>query len=157
MSYDIRIEQQTGIPLAVVRRRAQRHEFSKVVPEACGLVWNELKSRKVTGAGRHVAIYFDDQVNLEIGVELETPLSGDGEVVASTTPAGAIATTTHFGPYGGLGQAHEAIQRWCRANGYALAGPCWELYGHWLPEWNQNASLIRTDVFYLLAPSRGAP
>jgi hypothetical protein len=33
-----------------------------------------------------------------------------------------------------------------------LAGPNWEIYGHWLDEWNNDPAKIRTDVFYLLQP-----
>jgi hypothetical protein len=81
MEYTIHLEQQTARPLAVVRRRAAGHELSKVVPECCGIVWNALKVQKVTGAGRHVAVYLDDQINLEVGVELDTPFAGHNEVV----------------------------------------------------------------------------
>lgn len=68
-----------------------------------------------------------------------------------------MATTTHYGPYGRLGEAHEAIQRWCGDNGYTPAGPQWEIYGHWTDEWNRDLSKIQTDVFYLLVAddSRG--
>jgi hypothetical protein len=38
-----------------------------------------------------------------------------------------------------------------QANDHTLAGPQWEIYGHWLPEWNKDPSQIRTDVYYLLA------
>jgi hypothetical protein len=38
----------------------------------------------------------------------------------------------------------------CRDNGYALAGPNWEVYGHWKDEWNSDPTKICTDVFYLL-------
>jgi hypothetical protein len=31
-----------------------------------------------------------------------------------------------------------------------LAGPNWEVYGHWTDEWNSDPAKIRTDVFYLL-------
>jgi hypothetical protein len=31
-----------------------------------------------------------------------------------------------------------------------LAGPNWEIYGHWQNEWNKDPSQIRTDVYYLL-------
>ena len=61
-----------------------------------------------------------------------------------------MATTTHYGPYGQLRGAHEAIHRWCGNNGYTLAGPSWEVYGHWEDAWNSDPSKIRTDVFYLL-------
>ena len=69
---------------------------------------------------------------------------------ASATPGGAAASTTHFGPYAGLGAAHDAIQRWCEANKHPLAGPSWEIYDHWQNDWNAHPSRIRTDIFYLL-------
>jgi effector-binding domain-containing protein len=150
MEYDVRIERHTGSPLAVVRRRAAQQDLSKVVPDACGTVWNVIRSQRVPGAGRHVAIYLDEQINLEVGVELNAPFAGHGDVVGSSTPAGLVATTTHFGPYGLLHGAHQAIQQWCRTNGYALAGSNWEVYGHWKDEWNRDPSKICTDVFYLL-------
>jgi effector-binding domain-containing protein len=151
MQYDIRLEQLSTIPLAVVRRRAAAHELAKVVPEACGIVWNALRAANVTGAGRHVAVYLDGAINLEVGVELDRAFAGSGEVVASTTPAGHVATATHYGPYGQLGAVHQAIQHWCRSNGLKLAGPSWEIYGHWQDEWNSDVNKIRTDVFYLLS------
>jgi effector-binding domain-containing protein len=97
-----------------------------------------------------VAIYWDETIRLEVGVEMVDPFVAHGEVVRSATPAGAVAWTTHFGPYAGLGAAHDAVRDWCRAGGHRLAGPCWEIYGHWLREWDDNPSLIRTDVFYQL-------
>ena len=150
MEYDIRLEQHSGLRLAVVRRRASLQELSRVVPDACGTVWNALRAQKVTGAGRHVAVYLDDQINLEVGVELDTPFAGSGELVGSATPPGTVATTTHYGPYGLLHKAHEAIRLWCGNNGHTLAGLNWELYGHWQDEWNNDPTKIRTDIFYLL-------
>jgi effector-binding domain-containing protein len=150
MSYDVRLEQLGGQPLAVVRRRASASELAKVVPDCCGLVWSLLRAQNVAGAGRHVALYWDGAINLEVGVEMQAPFAGHGDVVASATPAGTVATTTHFGPYGGLHGAHQAIHQWCAQHGHALAGPNWEIYGHWVNEWKTDPSKIRTDVFYLL-------
>ena len=114
------------------------------------MVWNVLKSLRVPGTGRNVAIYLDSQINLEVGVELDNPFAGFGDVVGSSTPAGLIATTTHLGPYGLLGAAHTAIIKWCADNGHATAGPSWEIYGHWQNEWINDPSQIRTDICYLL-------
>lgn len=150
MEYDVRLEQLTSHPLAVVRRRATLPELGKVIPDACGLVWNVVRAQKVTGAGRHVAIYWDDVFNLEVGVELEAPFAGHDEVVGSATPGGTVATAVHFGPYNRLGEAHQAIRQWCADHGHTLAGPCWEIYGHWVHEWCDDPSKIRTDVFYLV-------
>ena len=83
-------------------------------------------------------------------VELHEPFIDHGEVVGSATPGGLVAAATHFGPYSGLGGAHDAVRQWCAANHRQLAGPSWEIYGHWEEAWNADPSRIRTDVFYLL-------
>jgi effector-binding domain-containing protein len=150
MNYDIHIEQCDSRPLAVVRRRARLQDLATVVPEACGTVWNALRALHITGAGRHIAVYWDDVINLEVGAELDTPFAGEGEVISSATPSGPVTTTTHYGPYQQLHEAHEAIRQWCADHGRQLAGPNWEIYGHWQDEWNANPSQIRTDVYYLL-------
>jgi effector-binding domain-containing protein len=153
MNHTVRLEQVAARPLAVVRRVAKQQDLPKVVPDACGTVWKVVRSLPIPGAGRHVALYHDGVINLEVGVELDAPFSGHGEVVGSATPAGPVATATHFGPYHLLGGAHQAIHDWCKANGRTPAGPNWEVYGHWVDEWNTDPSKIRTDVFYLLGPA----
>ena len=156
MEYAVRLEQLASRPLAVVRRRASVQELARVVPDACGTVWGVVRAQKIAGAGRHVALYWDDVINLEVGVELEEPFAGHGEVVGSATPAGAVATAAHFGPYGRLGEAHQVIREWCATHGHALAGPSWEIYGHWVDDWNSDPAKIRTDVFYLVKANGGS-
>jgi hypothetical protein len=157
MGYNVRLEQHASRPLAVVRRRAGPQELSRVVPDACGTVWGVVRAQQIPGAGRHVAVYLDGQINLEVGVELDAPFAGYGEVVGSATPAGLVAATTHYGPYGRLHEAHDAIRSWCQNNGYTVAGPNWEIYGHWQDEWNSDPTRICTDVVYLLVADRIPP
>ena len=148
--YVVDVQSREAIPLAVVRRQARVSELARVVLECCGLVWNVVRAQQARG-GRHVAIYWDRSVRLEVGVELLGSFAEHGEVVHSATPVGTVASATHLGPYGGLGAAHDAIQRWCEANGYSLAGPNWEIYDHWQNDWNADPARIRTEVFYLLS------
>lgn len=150
--YEVRVEQLGSIPLAVIRRQARPDELSRVVPHCCGLVWNALRAQQLKG-GRHVALYWDDAITLEVGVELSVPFVERDDVVRSATPAGIVASVTHLGPYGGLGVAHKAIQDWRKAGDHRFAGPSWEIYGHWKQEWDNDPSQIRTDVFYLIAPA----
>jgi DNA gyrase inhibitor GyrI len=98
--YLVEIERLPSMPIVVIRRQMAVSELSRVVPECCGVVWNEVRAQQVP-AGRHVAVY------------------------------------------------------WCQANGHRLAGPSWEIYGHWLPEWDANPSRIRTDLYHLLAAEAG--
>ena len=155
-SYVVQVQRLDSVPLAVIKRQARPAELSRIVPEYCGRVWHAVKAQQ-TKAGRHVAIYWDGRITLEVGVELFGPFAETGDVVRSATPAGLVASATHFGPYAGLGAAHDAVQQFCREHGHQVAGPSWEIYGHWLPEWDTNPSKIRTDVYYLLSGSERAP
>ena len=149
MAISVRLEQVAPKPTAVVRRRVSQADLSRVIPQACGEVWAFIKAHGVQGAGRHVAFYLDDVMNLEIGVEVTDQFVGAGEVIRSATPAGLVATAAHIGPYSGLSQAHQAIHHWCKAQGLVFAGPSWEIYGHM----TDPAAPPRTDIFYLLKPS----
>ena len=155
---EVQVGQSDSIPLAVVRRQARASELSRLVPEGCGLVWSFVRARQLRG-GRHVAVYWDGTIRLEVGVEMTESFPEDGDVVRSATPAGRTASVAHFGPYQQLGAAHQAIRDWCAARKLQFAGPNWEIYGHWQDDWNADPSRIRTDVFYLLAsdssPSAG--
>jgi effector-binding domain-containing protein len=153
-SHAVQLQRLDSVPLAVIRRQVNASELARVVPECCGLVWNAVRAQQAQG-GRHVAIYWDGSIRLEVGVELHGPFAEHAEVVRSATPAGLVASATHFGPYGGLGAAHDAIHRWCRANNHRLVGPSWEIYGHWQREWDADPARIRTDVYYLLSDGSG--
>ena len=146
----VQLQELPAIPLAVVRRRASASELARIVPECCGLVWTALRAQQVK-PGRHVAVYWDGDIQLEVGVELADAFVEIDGLVRSATPAGPTVFTTHFGPYRTLATAHEAIRAWCRARGHRLTGPSWEIYGHWLREWDSDPSKIRTDVFYQVA------
>ena len=154
MLYSVSLTSVISAPLLVVRRRATLPELSKVVPEACGLVWTFIRRTQVASPGRNVAVYLNDNIDLidlEVGVEVGADVAADGaaggEVTLSKTPSGTVVTTTHFGSYTRLPGAHEAIRQWCKAHQHPLAGPNWEVYGHW----SDDPAKLRTDVFYLLS------
>jgi effector-binding domain-containing protein len=146
-SYVVEVERRASVPLAVIRRQVQTAELSRVVPECCGLVWTEMRLQQAA-AGRHVALYWDTSIRLEVGVELFGPFVERRDIVRSATPDGDVAFVVHFGPYDGLGAAHQALREWCEAHHWRPAGPNWEIYGHWQADWNANPSLIRTDICY---------
>lgn len=152
MPNGVRLTQVDAVALAVVRRRVRRGDLGRVVPEGCGIVWDFVRARGLRG-GRHVALYLNANIDLEVGVEVQGDFDGEGEVVRSSTPSGLAVSATHLGPYQSLGAAHDAIHTYCAVHRHRLAGPSWEVYGHWQPEWNADPSRIRTDVFYLVAPS----
>jgi effector-binding domain-containing protein len=153
MDYQIRVERHPAQTTAVVRCLARQSALSEVVPRCCGEVWTFLRAAGFPKPGRNLALYLDGAINLECGVVVTHAFTGNERVVCSSTPSGLVATATHWGPYSRLGEAHRAICDWCAAHGHTLAGPSWELYGHW----HDDPAQLRTDVYYLLQPgSQGA-
>jgi hypothetical protein len=45
-----------------------------------------------------------------------------------------------------LGDAHDAIARWCRTNRHTPVGTRWEVYG----DWDENPANVQTSVYWLL-------
>ncbi len=154
MPYQIKLTNAEAVLTAVIRSRVQPKELSKFVPAACGEVWSFIRSAHLPRPGRHTALYLDSGL-VEVGAEVSEPFSGNDRVHFSQLPAGRVATTTHFGPYGRLGEAHSEIRQWCAAHDHRLSNICWEIYGHWDESWNADPSKIRTDVFHLLADQKG--
>jgi hypothetical protein len=81
----VQFGQLDSVPLAVIRRQASASELSRVVPKCCGLVWDAVRAQQAR-AGRHVAIYWDGSIRLEVGVELNGPFAEEGEVVRPQRP-----------------------------------------------------------------------
>ncbi len=157
MDHEVRIEHVEPQPMAAVRRQAKQNQLAQVVPDACGEVWKFVRANSIPNPGRHVAVYHDGAINLEVGVLVPDPFVASGSVVCSATPGGRVASVIHLGPYNRLGEAHRAIVDECAAQGYRLAGPNWEIYDHWNDAWNDDPAKIRTDVFYLLDDGAVSP
>jgi effector-binding domain-containing protein len=149
MTYEITVTNADPTRTAVIRGRVDAAELSKFVPMACGEVWSFIRSAGLPRPGRHTALYLPEQL-VEVGAEVSEPFADNERVHFSKLPGGRVATTTHFGPYQRLGDAHSAIRDWCAAHGYRLSGACWEIYGHWDESWNNDPSKILTDVFHAL-------
>ena len=147
--YQVEIEHSEPAYTAVIRSRVRPEELSKFVPAACGEVWSFIRSAGLPKPGRHIALYLGGG-QVEVGAEIGERFTGNDRVHCSQLPAGRVATATHFGPYGRLGEAHASIRQWCAQHGHRLSSVSWEIYGHWQESWNADPSQIRTDVFYLL-------
>jgi effector-binding domain-containing protein len=151
-SYPVSLQRAAPRTIAAVRAR--------LVPSRIPLEFkhhlDQVYSARASGIqldGQNVFVYRDapdhpGQLDVDFGVGITAPLVPVGNVRAVELPVGEVATTTHRGPYTGLGAAHDAVQEWCRAHSRPLAGPRWEVYGHWT-----EGEVPRTDVYYLVQPT----
>ena len=86
-------------------------------------------------------------MTVDFGVQVTRTLPQSGEVFATETPPGKVASAIHVGPYERMRETHEAIQSWARANHMALADKSWEIYG----DWTDDPAKLETQIEYLLA------
>jgi effector-binding domain-containing protein len=84
---------------------------------------------------------------VEVGVQVATPFTAQGEVVPTETPAGRVAHAVHYGDYGELPGVHRALRTWVTGQGLRETGDDWEVYG----DMHEDPAQRRTDVYHLLA------
>jgi effector-binding domain-containing protein len=118
-------------PTAVVAAAVTWEEFPARWRPMLDQVWSFLRGGAPDGLyqhGHNVMLYKDDVPNVEVGVQVTRSFEPVGPVIASFLPGGQVATATHRGPVSEIGRTHLAVREWASANGYALAGPHWEVY-----------------------------
>jgi effector-binding domain-containing protein len=144
----VRVDQQ---PTVVVREQIPWRLFPTRWPAMSGEVWNCLRAAGITSGCPNIMLYRDAGalVDAEVGVLLDESPPLIGAVVTSALPAGEIATTVSRGPYSGLGDAHDAIQRWCEAHGRQPSETRWEVYG---PH-SEDPDQLTVHVSWLLSES----
>jgi len=138
--------------LAAVRRRVTIGEVASAWRPALDQVWNFLRSQPVLRTeGHNVFLYHhpehrDLPMDVDFGVEVTRRFPTSGEVFATATPAGEVATAVHLGPYDRLQETHDAIHAWAKGHQRPFAGLSWEIYG----DWSDDPSKLETTVTYLL-------
>ena len=136
-------------PVAGVRAQVPRGRIAQEFGRHLDQVYAAARAGAVDLDGQNIFIYrdaTDEHLTVDFCVGVTRRFAAVGVVLPLETPRGVAAMTTHLGDYGGLGRANAAILAWCRAHDRTLAGPSWEVYGHW----HADPALLSTDVYYLL-------
>jgi effector-binding domain-containing protein len=152
-TYSVITQKIDSVPLAIVQTIATNETLHAKVAELLSQVWTFVLTCRVPTPGHNVVLYpygVDENpalpFQLEVGMQIAGRFNSRPPIIFSSTPDGIAATTAHIGAYEDLPKAHEAIRKWCKENKFSLAGPVWEVYGHWHDDLAQR----RTDVYYLL-------
>ncbi|MCC7264654.1 MAG: GyrI-like domain-containing protein [Candidatus Latescibacteria bacterium] len=157
MPYTVALQQVAPRRLAAAQTRVSAQTLVPAIRPLFDEVYSYLNGAGIRERGLNVIIYWNEAgrnlldseegLVMEAGVEVEAMVPQGARVHTVGTPAGRCAGTVHRGPSDQLGKAHEAVRAWCAAQGLHLAGPNWEVYGHW----NDDPQELRTEVFYLLS------
>jgi effector-binding domain-containing protein len=152
MATDISVQMVSARILASVRRSVRIDHIRAAWWPALDLVWAFLQQHPgLRTDGHNIFLYHHpaDMLPLDVdfGVQVTRSFPKEGEVFATETPAGKVATALHVGPYDRLGETHGAIHAWAAANKIAFAGKSWEIYG----DWADDPAKLETRVEYLLS------
>jgi len=140
VQYPVEMKQVPAQPIAVERGRATMANLPVRIRELFDRFYAGFKGK----GGLNIVLYPGPYVGGEFEIACGVQLEQGGN---ASTPAGTVATTVYMGPYDRMKPAHEAVHKWARENGRPLAGPSWEVYGHW----SDDPAKLRTDIFYLLS------
>jgi effector-binding domain-containing protein len=152
MTYNVELRELEPQLIAAVRDTATSATLSARITGSP--VWDFLRRHGIRSGGHNIVVYRGTnrpEFEVEIGADVLEPFEASEGVICSSTPAGLAAVVRHVGPYSKLSQAYAAALAWCSRNGYRTTGVSWEIYGHW----NDDPAKLETDVFHLVARSRG--
>jgi effector-binding domain-containing protein len=100
----------------------------------------------------------ETRLDIEVGIPVETPVTGDGPVSSGLLPAGRYAVVTHTGPYDGLVSANAALLAWAEENGIAWQmsddGKMWGARIEWYetdPAEEPDPQKWETELAFLVA------
>jgi effector-binding domain-containing protein len=139
-------------PTAVITQTTTWDEFPRLWSRLLDGVYEvvrgnqDLAGEADTETWQNVMLYKDDRPTVEVGVLATRSFNPEGCVVASHLPGGTTAVAIHRGDYSLLGDTHAAVLEYVKAQGLDLAGPRWEIYGHW----RADPAELETEIYYLL-------
>jgi effector-binding domain-containing protein len=142
-----------AVPLAAVGGWTPLGQLSTAIRGRLDKVYAYLRAGGIAPLGHNVVVYKGArgagpalELMIEVGVQTPAPIAGDGEMIATETPGGAVALAAHIGPYDGIAATGRAVEAQIAALGLKRAGVSWEVYG----DWEEDTAKLRTDLYYLL-------
>jgi effector-binding domain-containing protein len=119
---------------AKVEERAEQHymgirtqvpwtEFPKIIPQFLDETFGWLGQQGIEPAGaplmRYYVINMNSTMDVEIGVPVASPVSGNGRIHAASLPAGRYASLIYTGNENGFA-GNKALLEWVSENGLTL-------------------------------------
>lgn len=115
MTYSYAIEMQPAQPVVSIRKRGPMNNLPQMMHEAFEAVGAYVARIHAPIVGGTFALYHSlDMQNLdvEIGYPVKSPVPGEGMIQCRVIPAVQVAICLYKGPYDGLPTAHEMMQKW---------------------------------------------
>ena len=91
-----KLDERREVPYLAIRSQVPWKEFKKVIPALTTEVFTFMRTKGIAGTGgppfiRYLVINMETMMDVEIGVPVATPQTGDGRIAPGAMPAGATA------------------------------------------------------------------
>lgn len=117
-----KLVQRSEQPYAAIKVLVTMQELAEVVPPLNGEVFGWLAEHGATPAGppfwKYNVIDMARQLEIEAGVTVDAPITGDDRVRAGALPSGTYATLTHTGHPDSLMEATAALLQYGDEHGW---------------------------------------
>ena len=118
------IESRAGQPYVAIRTQVTPQDLGTVVPPLNQEVFAWLGERDAVPCGppfwKYNVIDMARNLEVEAGVPVAQPLTGNGRVIAGVLPAGRYVTLCHLGAPETLADATASLLDWAAAKGLAF-------------------------------------
>ena len=138
----VKLQDRSALAYAAVRLRLSLGELGPALAKLWPEVSAWLDERGIAPTGRPLIRYHVidmPEVEVSVGLPIESGAVGDGRIEAGELPAGRYAVLVHVGPYEELVQANADLQRWAAERGIAFDG------GDGAPGWAGRVEFYLTD------------
>ena len=158
---EIEIQRRDAQPYAAIASTtSMRGGFRDVIEGSLPAVRAHLASLGVEPTGPPLVIYrvidMSGDLQIEVGWPVAAEIGSLDRVGTGTLPAGRYVVGTYIGPYDGLQDANEQLQRWAaeRELRWAISGDRWNARSESYltdPSSESDPTRWRTEIAYLLA------
>lgn len=133
MPYEVHLKEVADQNIVSVALETSLDKIGVDIEAGFGAVVGYLASVGVQPSGAPFIIYHDiidenASGRVEICAPVATEMSGKDNVVGRKLAGGAVASTTHTGPYQEIGPAYHTLSGWIAEHGHEMAGPPREIY-----------------------------
>jgi len=131
MDFQCEIREQEPRPTLSIRTRTPIDGLPRLLGESYGKIAGYLAELDEQPTGAPFAAYYNmdmQDLDVEIGFPVKTPLAGKGEIQASQVPGGKLGFALHTGRYADIAPTYDALTEFVKEQGFEPSGVAYEFY-----------------------------
>ncbi len=128
--FEIKEVQLEPQPVLVIKFSTEPQRLGDKLGQHFPAIFQYAGGKSLTLTGMPFVRYLEmtDVFTVEAGMPVDVADAGEGDIYGTELVGGSAITTDHYGPYEGLGAAHEALRTWAIDHGHQPEWGGWEVY-----------------------------